>query len=133
MVMQRMAVIGGTGLLNMATGQPFNDAGLEVLATDSFDVETPYGIVPLKSFTLKHSSEEKTLVFLQRHHNAGSASKPPHMIHAITSLDCCCGYRHLIAKHHNTWQAHAQKVYITSTPHPERRLVKAKSRYHSCR
>ena len=78
--MQRMAVIGGTGLLNMATGQPFNDAGLEVLATDSFDVETPYGIVPLKSFTLKHSSEEKTLVFLQRHHNAGSASKPPHMI-----------------------------------------------------
>ena len=40
--MQRMAVIGGTGLLNMATGQPFSDAGLEVLATDTFNVETPY-------------------------------------------------------------------------------------------
>ena len=78
--MQRMAVIGGTGLLNMATGQPFSDAGLEVIATDSFNVETPYGLVPLKSFQLKHDSEEKTLVFLQRHHNDGSASKPPHMI-----------------------------------------------------
>ena len=29
--MQRLAIIGGTGLLNMATGQPFADAGLEVL------------------------------------------------------------------------------------------------------
>ena len=42
--MQRLAIIGGTGLLNMATGEPFADAGLEVLATESFDVETPYGI-----------------------------------------------------------------------------------------
>ena len=78
--MQRMAVIGGTGLLNMATGQPFSDAGLEVIATDSFNVETPYGLVPIKSFQLKQGSEEKTLVFLQRHHNDGSASKPPHKI-----------------------------------------------------
>jgi 5'-methylthioadenosine phosphorylase len=99
--MQRMAVIGGTGLLNMATGQPFSDAGLEVLATDSFDVETPYGIVPLKSFRLKHSSEEKTLVFLQRHHNGGSASKPPHMIN----------------HHANIWALkHAQVDAVLSKP-----------------
>ena len=78
--MQRLAIIGGTGLLNMATGQPFADAGLEVLATDSFEVETPYGNVPLKSFQLRHGSEEKTLVFLQRHHNEGKANKPPHNI-----------------------------------------------------
>ena len=78
--MQRLAIIGGTGLLNMATGQPFADAGLEVRATDSFEVETPYGNVPLKSFQLRHGSEEKTLVFLQRHHNAGKANKPPHNI-----------------------------------------------------
>ena len=32
--MQRLAIIGGTGLLTMATGQPFADAGLQVLATD---------------------------------------------------------------------------------------------------
>ena len=37
--MQRLAIIGGTGLLNMATGKPFADAGLEILATESFDVE----------------------------------------------------------------------------------------------
>ena len=40
--MQRLAIIGGTGLLNMATGEPFADAGLEVVATESFDVETPH-------------------------------------------------------------------------------------------
>ena len=78
--MQRLAIIGGTGLLNMATGQPFADAGLEVLATDSFEVETPYGNVPLKSFQLRHGSSEKTLVFLQRHHNDGKPNKPPHNI-----------------------------------------------------
>jgi len=78
--MQRLAIIGGTGLLNMATGQPFADAGIEVLSTDSFEVETPYGNVPLKSFHLQHGSEEKTLVFLQRHHNAGKPNKPPHNI-----------------------------------------------------
>ena len=78
--MQRLAIIGGTGLLNMATGQPFADAGIDVLSTDSFDVETPYGNVPLKSFHLRHGTEEKTLVFLQRHHNAGKANKPPHTI-----------------------------------------------------
>ena len=90
--MQRMAVIGGTGLLNMATGQPFSDEGLDVVATDSFNVETPYGIVPLKSFRLKHSSEEKTLVFLQRHHNADSASKPPHMTVSYTHLTLPTSY-----------------------------------------
>ena len=78
--MQRLAIIGGTGLLNMATGQPFADAGLKVLATDSFEVETPYGNVPLKSFQLQHGSSEKTLVFLQRHHNEGKPNKPPHNI-----------------------------------------------------
>ena len=46
--MQRLAIIGGTGLLNMATGQPFADAGIDVLSTDSFEVETPYGNVPLE-------------------------------------------------------------------------------------
>ena len=78
--MQRLAIIGGTGLLDMATGQPFADARLEVLATDSFEVETPYGIVPMKSFQLRYGSSEKTLVFLQRHHNEGKPNKPPHNI-----------------------------------------------------
>ena len=78
--MQRLAIIGGTGLLNMATGQPFADAGIEVLSTDSFEVETPYGNVPLKSFRLQYGSQEKTLVFLQRHHNEGKSNKPPHNI-----------------------------------------------------
>ena len=57
--MQRLAIIGGTGLLNMATGQPFADAGIEVLSTDSFEVETPYGNVPLKSFAFNTSPKRK--------------------------------------------------------------------------
>ena len=78
--MQRLAIIGGTGLLNMATGQPFADAGIEVLSTDSFEVETPYGNVPLKSFHLRHGSEEKTLVFLQRHPQCWKAQQATHTI-----------------------------------------------------
>ena len=77
--MQRLAIIGGTGLLNM-DGDPFTEAGLEVLATESFDVETPYGTVPLNSFQLRYGNDEKTLVFLQRHHNGGKPNKPPHNI-----------------------------------------------------
>ena len=77
--MQRLAIIGGTGLLNM-DGDPLTEAGLEVLATESFDVETPYGIVPLNSFQLRYGNDEKTLVFLQRHHNGGKPNKPPHNI-----------------------------------------------------
>ena len=78
--MQRLAVIGGTGLIEMTFGQQLNDAGLILQRKDEVIVETNWGDVPLTCLKLSSSEGEKELIFLQRHHNKGNPSKPPHMI-----------------------------------------------------
>ena len=78
--MQRLGVIGGTGLINMTVGQEVKQSGIEVLRRDDVSVETPWGDVPIICMKLRSVSGEKELFFLQRHHNDGQATKPPHMI-----------------------------------------------------
>ena len=78
--MQRLAVIGGTGLIEMTFDQQLSGAGLTLERRDDLVVETNWGDVPLTCLRLSSSEEEKELIFLQRHHNQGNASKPPHMI-----------------------------------------------------
>ena len=78
--MQRLAVIGGTGLIEMTFGQQLTDAGLILERRDDVVVETNWGEVPLTCLKLSSPEGEKELLFLQRHHNKGNPSKPPHMI-----------------------------------------------------
>ena len=78
--MQRLAVIGGTGLIEMTFGQQLTEAGLTLERRDDIVVETNWGSVPLTCLRLSSADVEKELIFLQRHHNQGNASKPPHMI-----------------------------------------------------
>tara|TARA_B100001093_G_scaffold12503_2_gene11587 strand:- start:552 stop:1346 length:795 start_codon:yes stop_codon:yes gene_type:complete len=78
--MKRLGVIGGTGLIDMSVGSEMEHAGLALVRRDDVTVETPWGEVPLTCMRLSSEHEEKELIFLQRHHNAGQASKPPHMI-----------------------------------------------------
>ena len=78
--MQRLAVIGGTGLIEMTFGQQLTEAGLTLERKDDLVVETNWGSVPLTCLKLSSGEIEKELIFLQRHHNQGNASKPPHMI-----------------------------------------------------
>lgn len=78
--MQRLGVIGGTGLISMTVGDEMKQSGLTLVRRDDVTVETPWGDVPLTCMRLQTGDEEKELFFLQRHHNAGQASKPPHMI-----------------------------------------------------
>ena len=78
--MQRLAVIGGTGLIEMTFGQQLTDAGLILQRRDDVIVETNWGEVPLTCLKLSSAEGEKELLFLQRHHNKGNPSKPPHMI-----------------------------------------------------
>jgi purine nucleoside phosphorylase len=78
--MNRLGVIGGTGLINMAVGEEMKQSGIELLRRDDVNVETPWGDVPLTCMRLSNGNVEKELFFLQRHHNDGEASKPPHMI-----------------------------------------------------
>lgn len=78
--MKRLGVIGGTGLINMTVGEEMKQSGLTLIRRDDVTVETPWGDVPLTCMRLQAGNEEKELFFLQRHHNEGEASKPPHMI-----------------------------------------------------
>ncbi|HJL96879.1 MAG TPA: hypothetical protein QF401_01885, partial [Candidatus Poseidoniaceae archaeon] len=78
--MQRLGVIGGTGLISMTVGDEMKQSGLTLIRRDDVNVETPWGDVPLTCMRLKAGADEKELFFLQRHHNDGQASKPPHKI-----------------------------------------------------
>ena len=78
--MQRVGIIGGTGLIEMTVSGEFGNSGISLIRRDDVEVETPYGEVPLSCMKLSTPDGEKELFFLQRHHNSGSASKPPHMI-----------------------------------------------------
>ena len=78
--MQRLGVIGGTGLIDMTLGEQLSAHGLTLVQRDAVMVETPYGEVPLTCIELSKGDEKKQLIFLQRHHNNGAPSRPPHMI-----------------------------------------------------
>mgnify|MGYP005666436333 FL=1 len=78
--MQRLGVIGGTGLIDMTLGEQLGAHGLSLIQRDEVTVETPYGEVPLTCMELSKGEERKQLIFLQRHHNHGAPSRPPHMI-----------------------------------------------------
>jgi purine nucleoside phosphorylase len=78
--MQRLGVIGGTGLIEMSLGSEIEQAGFKLVRRDDLTVETKWGEVPLTCITLESSSQSKELIFLQRHHNADGSNKPPHNI-----------------------------------------------------
>ena len=76
----RLGVIGGTGLINMDLTKRIVDVGGEVLRTDDVNVDTPFGRVPLRCFSLSVQGTTHELIFLQRHHNASGHGCPPHNI-----------------------------------------------------
>jgi len=82
--MNRIGIIGGTGLVSIDLKrdheQRLAQHGLVVTRTDEVNAETKFGDVPIKCITLQKDGIDKELIFLQRHHNDGSANKPPHMI-----------------------------------------------------
>tara|TARA_X000000368_G_C22935646_1_gene669747 strand:+ start:188 stop:973 length:786 start_codon:yes stop_codon:yes gene_type:complete len=78
--MERLGVIGGTGLIEMTLGSQIQEAGLTLIRTDSITAETPWGDVPLTCMTLNKGSESRELIFLQRHHNGDGSNMPPHTI-----------------------------------------------------
>ena len=75
--MERLGVIGGTGLIDMTLGKQLEAHGLTIVQRDAVMVETPYGEVPLTCIQLAHGDVKKELIFLQRHHNDGAPSRPP--------------------------------------------------------
>ena len=82
--MERIGIIGGTGLISIDLGRDYTDTlseyHLGITRTDEVNVETKYGQVPLKCISMTYGGKPKELIFLQRHHNNGESNKPPHMI-----------------------------------------------------
>ena len=82
--MDRIGIIGGTGLVSIDIDSQhkteLESRDFKVIRTDEVTVQTEYGQVPLKCTSIECNGKTKELIFLQRHHNQGSASKPPHMI-----------------------------------------------------
>ena len=78
--MQRLGVIGGTGLIEMSSGDKMTDSGLSLVRDDDIIVETKWGDVPLKCMSFEKGDEKRELIFLQRHHNGDLSNKPPHKI-----------------------------------------------------
>ncbi len=76
----RLGVIGGTGLINMDLTKRIADVGGEVIRTDDVHVDTPFGPVPVRCFSLEIQGESHELIFLQRHHSNTGHGCPPHMI-----------------------------------------------------
>ena len=76
----RLGVIGGTGLVNMDISQRLNGHDATLVRQDDVRVETPYGEVPLRTFSLSIGGRACELIFLQRHHNASGHGCPPHQI-----------------------------------------------------
>ena len=82
--MDRIGIIGGTGLISIDFGKDYietlSEHHLGITRTDLVTVETKYGEVPLKCISMTYGGKAKELIFLQRHHNNDEANKPPHMI-----------------------------------------------------
>tara|TARA_Y100000768_G_scaffold253497_1_gene192603 strand:+ start:411 stop:1196 length:786 start_codon:yes stop_codon:yes gene_type:complete len=78
--MQRLGVIGGTGLIKMSLSNEMASSGLSLIRNDDVNVETKWGEVPLKCMSFKKGDENRELIFLQRHHNGNMSNKPPHKI-----------------------------------------------------
>lgn len=76
----RLGVIGGTGLINMDLSKKIAAVGGKVIRTDDVLVDTPFGPVPLRCFSLNIHGEPHELIFLQRHHSDSGHGRPPHMI-----------------------------------------------------
>ena len=85
--MKRLGVIGGTGLIAMTLGSQIKDAGLTLIRSDSVNVETAWGEVPLTCMTFDNiDGETREIIFLQRHHNGEGSNKPPHPINHRANL-----------------------------------------------
>ena len=76
----RLGVIGGTGLVNMDLTTRLDDQHASLIRQDDVRVETPFGSVPLRTFSLEVNGRICELIFLQRHHNASGHGCPPHKI-----------------------------------------------------
>ena len=91
--MQRIAVIGGTGMKQLVAEADFGDSGFTVSQVDSLNSENEYGEVPIEVMVLNRQggSDECRIFVIHRHHGDGKTT-PPHLVnyHAIVRAAADC-------------------------------------------
>ena len=97
--MQRIAVIGGTGMKELVSGANIGIEGSEsedsiisLSKIDKLSIETEYGEVPAEVLLLtRHGHGELRIFIIHRHHGEGKTT-PPHLInyHANVSAAASC-------------------------------------------
>lgn len=89
--MQRVAVIGGTGMKQLVEEANLGESGFTISSTDSTVGETDYGDVPIEVISLLNGEKEAKIFVIHRHHGGGKTT-PPHLInyHANVKASEAC-------------------------------------------
>ena len=85
--MQRVVVLSGTGMLDLANAASLEGTGFSLTGTEELTLETPWGEVPTKVVTLADDSGgERRLFFIHRHHHPEGWTTPPHNIEHLSLI-----------------------------------------------
>jgi len=91
-VVQRIAVIGGTGMKQLVSEADFGDTGFSLSMVDSLHLETEYGEVPIEVLVLSNDGEADSRIFIIHRHHGDGKTTPPHLInyHANVRAAASC-------------------------------------------
>tara|TARA_B100001750_G_C15508788_1_gene602205 strand:+ start:891 stop:1676 length:786 start_codon:yes stop_codon:yes gene_type:complete len=78
--MQRIAVIGGTGMKELVSEANFGDSGITVSLVDQLSIETEYGDVPAEVLLLNCPDQDDSRIFIIHRHHGNGKTTPPHLI-----------------------------------------------------
>ncbi|HJM19843.1 MAG TPA: hypothetical protein QF802_05250 [Candidatus Thalassarchaeaceae archaeon] len=78
--MQRIAVIGGTGMKQLVSEAEFGDSGYSLTMEDSLQLETEYGEVPIEVLVISNKGAVDSRIFIIHRHHGGGKTTPPHLI-----------------------------------------------------
>jgi len=77
---QRIAVIGGTGMKQLVSEAQFGDSGYSLTMEDSLQLETEYGEVPIEVLVISKKGAVDSRIFIIHRHHGGGKTTPPHLI-----------------------------------------------------
>jgi len=77
---QRIAVIGGTGMKQLVSEAQFGDSGYSLTMEDSLQLETEYGEVPIEVLVISNKGAVDSRIFIIHRHHGGGKTTPPHLI-----------------------------------------------------
>ncbi|MBT4059901.1 MAG: hypothetical protein HOE69_06315 [Euryarchaeota archaeon] len=78
--MQRVAVIGGTGMKQLVAEADLGDSGYSISMLDNLELETDYGDVPAEIMVISREGQTDSRIFVIHRHHGDGKTTPPHLI-----------------------------------------------------